>query len=339
MTRFFEFLDAPWVQNCLVIAGFLLLAILLWRGSKNEQWIRAGQRLRKDRVGIVSLCVIGLYLLVGAMEMIQLPSKSGKRTIIDALTQKVSLEKSYSAPFAKTTLSLADPEPLNGRHLLGTDALGNDTFVQVLKACRTALIIGGLTSAIYIPLGTLLGILSGYYRRWVDDTVQYVYTTVAAIPEILLLVAILMVLGKGLGSMAIALGVTGWVGLCRLIRGETLRQAERPYVMAARALGQSDWKIITQHLLPNVMHLVFIKFVLGFSGLVLAEAILSYLGVGSPVGTPSWGAMIDGARSELSREPVVWWNIGGATFALFFLVLSLNLFGDSLRRAFDPKRG
>ncbi len=117
-----------------------------------------------------------------------------------------------------------------------------------------------------------------------------------------------------------------------------MRQAERTYVAAARALGQSTWKILTRHLLPNVMHLVLIKFVLGFCGIVLAEAMLSYLGVGSPVGTPSWGAMIDGARSELSREPMVWWNLTAATAALFGLVLSLNLFGDALRRAFDPKR-
>jgi len=334
-----EFFDAPWAQNCIAIGGFALLAFLIWTGSKNEQWKRAGARLKKDRVGLISLAVIGIYLFIGALELIQIPSKTGRRTILDALTQGVTSEESYSAPLAKTTLSQIDPKPLNGTHLLGTDALGKDTFVQVLKACRTALIIGGLTSAIYIPLGTLLGILAGYYRRRVDDAIQYLYTTIAAIPEILLLLAMLMVMEKGLLSMAIALGVTGWVGLCRLIRGETLRQAERPYVAAARALGQSNWKIITRHLLPNVMHLVFIRFVLGFSGLVLAEAILSYLGVGSPVGTASWGAMIDGARSELTREPTVWWNIGGATVALFFLVLSLNLFGDSLRRAFDPKRG
>jgi peptide/nickel transport system permease protein len=137
--------------------------------------------------------------------------------------------------------------------------------------------------------------------------------------------------------MSIALGVTGWVTLCRLIRGETMRQAERPYVMAARSLGQTHWKIIIRHLLPNVMHLVLISAVLGFSNIVLAEAILSYLGVGAPVGTPSWGAMIDNGRSELSREPFVWWNITTATTALFGLVLSLNLLGDSLRRAFDPK--
>ncbi|MGV3532574.1 MAG: ABC transporter permease [Chthoniobacteraceae bacterium] len=334
-----RFLDNLWVQNFLVIGGFLLVAFLLWSGSHNENWRRAGQRLRKDRVGLIALGVVCLYLFIGALEMIQIPSATGQRSILSAMTQHIPREKSYSAPFAKKTMEAVNPSPLNGTHILGTDALGNDTFVQVLKACRTALIIGGLTSAIYIPLGTLLGILAGYYRKRVDDAIQYIYTTVASIPEILLLVALLMVMKKSLGSMAIALGVTAWVGLCRLIRGETLRQAERPYVAAARALGQSNWKIIMHHVLPNVMHLVFIKFVLGFSGLVLAEAVLSYLGVGSPVGTPSWGAMIDGARSELSREPVVWWNIGGATVALFFLVLSLNVFGDSLRRAFDPKRG
>jgi peptide/nickel transport system permease protein len=110
-------------------------------------------------------------------------------------------------------------------------------------------------------------------------------------------------------------------------------------VAAARSIGQSHGRIVTRHLLPNVMHLILINFVLGFSGLVLVEATLSYLGVGAPLGTASWGAMINGARSELNREPVVWWNITAATGALFFLVLSLNLFGDALRRAFDPRHG
>jgi len=144
------------------------------------------------------------------------------------------------------------------------------------------------------------------------------------------------VLGKGLPQMAFALGITGWIGLCRLLRGETLRQSERPYCEAARALGQSNPKIIFRHILPNVMHLVLINFVLGFSGIVLAESILSYIGVGMPIGTASWGAMIDSARMELVREPKVWWNICAASGALFFFVLCLNLFGDALRRAFDP---
>ncbi len=333
-------LDNIWFQNALVLSGLALVIWLLVAGARNERWKRAWTRFRKDRLGVVSGLVIALYLLVGTLEMLQLPTANSSRlSILGWLTSGVAQEKSYSAPMARVSFSLSKPEPLLGWHLLGTDALGKDTLLQTLRACRTALIIGGFTSAIYIPMGTLFGILAGFHRRWVDDLIQYIYSTLASVPEILLLVSILMVLGKGLGTMSIALGVTSWVGLCRLIRGETMRQAERPYIDAARALGQSQWNIVTHHLLPNVLHLVLINFVLGFSGLILTEAILSYLGVGAPVGTASWGSMIDGARGEFSREPLVWWNLAAASGALFGLVLPLNLFGDSLRRAFDPKRG
>ncbi len=328
-------------QDLLVFIGFGIFARVLWSGSHHERWQRAWVRFREDRGGLFALVVVTLYLFIGALEVLQFPtSNGGTRTVLNALTSGVHDERSYSAPLARVHLdpSLGD---LKGFHLLGTNALGKDVLVQTLKACKTALIIGGLTSAIYLPLGTLFGILAGYFRRWVDDVIQYVYTTLASIPEILLLVAIIMVApgGKNLGTLSFALGVTAWVGLCRLIRGETMRQAERPYVAAARALGQTHARIVTRHLLPNVLHLVVINFVLGFSGIVLAEAVLSYLGVGTPVGTPSWGNMIDGARAELGRDPVVWWNLVSATVALFSLVLSLNLLGDSLRRAFDPKRG
>lgn len=327
------------VQDLLLVIGFSFVGWILWSGSHHERWQHAWRRFRADRVGFVALCVVGLYLFIGALETLQFPDgQGGTRSVLDRLIGNVASEKTYSAPLAKTLLNEAKPDPLNGTHLLGTDALGKDVFVQTLKACKTALIIGGLTSVIYIPLGTLFGILAGYFRRWVDDIIQYVYSTLASIPEILLLIAIILVAEKGLGSMSFALGVTSWVGLCRLIRGETMRQAERPYVAAARALGQSHWNVVTRHLLPNVLHLVVINFVLGFSGIVLAEAVLSYLGVGTPVGTASWGNMIDSGRAELSRDPLVWWNLVSASVALFGLVLSLNLLGDSLRRAFDPKR-
>ncbi len=336
-----QLLAGVWVQNALVVGGFALVAGLILAGARNERWQRAFSRLRRDRIGVTAGIVIALYLLIGALDMLRLPIGPGTSgtTVLDWLARGIPAEKSYSAPLATHTLSVVNPEPLRGRHLLGTTALGKDTLLEVLKACRTALLIGGLTSAIYLPIGALLGIMAGYFRRWTDDLIQYVYSLVSSIPDILLLVSVLLVLGKSLTNMSITLALTSWVGLCRLLRGETLRQSERPYVAAARALGQSHWKIITRHLLPNVMHLVLINFVLGFSSLVLAEAILSYLGVGAPVGTASWGAMIDSARNELSREPQIWWNIAAATGALFFLVLSLNLFGDALRRAFDPKRG
>jgi peptide/nickel transport system permease protein len=340
VSEFLHRLWEHWVTQDLMVAGsFAIVFFLLRSGTRNERWQRAWQRMKRDILGLIALGVVVLYLFVGSLEMLRIPGgPAGTRSILDALTSGVPAEKSYSAPLAEELLVSSKNEKLEGRHLLGTDVLGKDVLVQTLKACRTALVIGGITSAIYIPLGALLGILAGYYRRWVDDLVQYIYSTLASIPEVLLLVAILMVLGKGLGNMSIALGITAWVTLCRLIRGETMRQAERPYVAAARALGQSHWKIIVRHLLPNVMHLVLISAVLGFSGIVLAEAILSYLGVGVPIGTASWGAMIDDGRTELARDPLVWWNITSAATALFILVLSLNLLGDSLRRAFDPKR-
>jgi len=357
LIRIAEWFDRPAVQNGMVVTGFLALGAVAWWGRHDEQWRIAFRRFRKDRVGLVATGIIAIYLLIGVLEMIRVPAASGAtRSLLMQMTGGIPQERSYGAPFAKIQLSKdaevaaaeASGDPVKianaaqyriaGTHVLGTTALGKDTLVETLRACKTALLLGGVTSVIYIVLGTALGLIAGFFRGWVDDVIQYIYSTLASIPQILLLVSMLLVLGKGLLSMALALGVTMWVDLCRLIRGETMRQSERTYVTAARALGQGTWRILSRHLLPNVMHLVLIRFVLGFSGIVLAEAVLSYLGVGSPIGTPSWGAMIDGARNELSREPVVWWNLAAATAALFGLVLSLNLFGDALRRAFDPKR-
>ncbi|HEY3897142.1 MAG TPA: ABC transporter permease [Chthoniobacter sp.] len=332
-----------WLQNTLVIASFALTAWLLRRGARNERWQRAWKIMKTDLPGMVAGVIIAAYLLVGGADLLKL---SPTRSVLDFLMVDVvrlhdePTKASYSAPFADGTFSITKPEPLKfpGRHILGTTQIGKDTFVQALKGSSTALLLGGLTSAIYLPLGILLGIGSGYFRRWVDDVVQYIYSTIMAIPTILFLIAFIMVFGKGVGTMAWALALTTWIGLCRLLRGETLRLTERQYVLAARALGQSHWKIISSHLLPNVMHLVLISFVLGFSDVVLTEAILSYLGVGTPIGTASWGQMIDGARGELSREPLVWWNLTASGVALFGLVLSLNIFADALRRGFDPKR-
>ena len=327
-----------WFQNFLVIAGFALVAAFLYVNSRNEVWQRALIRLRRDRVGLIAGAFVCAYLFIGALEALQLPDeRGGGVSILSRLTSAIPAEESYSAPFAKKLLT--KPGLLHGTHPLGTDALGKDVLVQSLRACRTALIIGGLTSALYIPLGTLLGLASGYFRRRTDEIITYLYSVVASVPTILLLVAIISALGKSFFSMTGALAFTFWVGVCRLVRGETMRQTGAQYVAAARALGQTHTRIITRHLLPNVLHLVLITFVLGFSNLVLFEVILSYLGVGLPVGTPSWGAMIDGARDELTREPAIWWNLAAASTALFGLVLSLNLLGDALRRAFDPKRG
>jgi peptide/nickel transport system permease protein len=323
-----------WLNNFLIIAGCAAVLVMLRGFLFTERSRRAMNRLRHDRVGLACALTVVVFLLAGLSDCLLI---TPRQSVLDFAFRNVPLEEGYSAPLARTTFSEQDAQPLKGWHLLGTDLLGKDVLQQTLKGCKTALIIGGLTSAIYLPVGTLLGILGGYYRRRVDDLVQYLFSTMASIPGILLLVAVMMTLGKGLDKMAVALSLTAWIGVCRLVRGETFRQAAKPYVDAARALGQSHIKIILHHILPNVMHLVIINGILGFSGLVLTETILSYLGVGAPVGTASWGTMIDNARMELSRDPAVWWPIASAGAALFLLVLSLNLLGDSLRRAFDPK--
>jgi len=334
---------APWLENLIVIVSLACAFGLLRLGSKNERWQRAWKFFKHDRIGIVAGIGIAIYLLVGTLDLLEIsPSKSILDWVLgDAIGLRDEPTKSsYSAPFAKTTFDISNPAPLQfpGRHPMGTTQLGKDTFVQAIKGSSTALILGGLTSIIYLPLSIFLGIAAGYFRGWVDDAVQYLYSTIASIPDILLLISMLMVMEKGLGTMSLALATTGWVGLCRLLRGETMRLNERQFVAAARSLGQSHFNIIARHLLPNVMHLVLINFVLGFSAIVLAESILSYLGVGTPIGTASWGQMIDGARGELGREPLVWWDVTAASVALFGLVLSLNLFADSLRRAFDARR-
>ena len=155
-----------------------------------------------------------------------------------------------------------------------------------------------------------------------------------SIPDLLLLIALIMAMGRGPVQVCIAMGVTSWVGFCRIVRGETFKLRELDYIQAARALGVSDFGLIWRHILPNLMHLVVITFVLTFSGLVLSEAILSYLGIGIE---GSWGQMIDQARDELARDPIIWWNLAAASTALFGLILAVNFVGDAVRDVLDPR--
>jgi peptide/nickel transport system permease protein len=239
-------------------------------------------------------------------------------------------------------------------HVLGTGQIGQDVFYFSLKSIRTGLIIGLLTTLFMMPLALLMGIAAGYFGGLVDDVIQYIYTTLSSIPGVLLITASVLslqtyianhperfnTLAKSADARLLALcfilGVTSWTGLCRLLRAETLKLREIDYVSAARALGSSWFTIIRKHLLPNVMHIVVITLVLDFSFLVLAEAVLSYVGVGVSPTTISWGNMINGARLELARDPVVWWPMFAAFILMFFLVLAINLFADAVRDAFDP---
>lgn len=240
-------------------------------------------------------------------------------------------------------------------HVLGTDRAGNDTLFDAIKGIRTGVLIGTLSTLIMMPIAITLGISAGYFRGWVDDAVQYLYTTLSSIPGVLLIAAAILqfqvfidlhpnFFEVGLEKadarfigLCFILGITSWAGLCRLLRAETLKISQLPYVQAAHAFGVSHPRIIRRHIMPNVSHIILITFVLDFSGLVLAEAVLSYIGVGVDADMPSWGNMINLARSELSQDPVVWWNLIGAFSFMFVLVLSANLFSDLVNDAFNPK--
>lgn len=333
-------MNSVWVDNALTLLIVALVPLAILRARRQPLWAEAFRRLRTNRLAMAALCGIGVYCLVGALDSLSTIDAASQepKTIVDRLFER-PLEPTYSAPLASVTTGEAHPQRLRspGGHLLGTNGVGEDELYLTLKGCRTALIIGGLTSLVAVPLALILGLAGGYFGKFTDDAVQYTYTVFASVPDILMLIALVLVLGKGLPQICIALAVTSWVPLCRLVRGETLKHRDREYVRAARALGAGNARILIHHILPNLLPVAMISAVLGFSSFVLYEAILSYLGVGVGEDVGSWGNMIDAARTELSRDPMIWWNLVPATVAMFGLVLALNLFGDALRDAIDPR--
>jgi peptide/nickel transport system permease protein len=240
-------------------------------------------------------------------------------------------------------------------HVLGTDKVGQDVLYQALKSIRTGLVIGTLATLVMLPFALLLGVMAGYFKGRVDDLIQYLYTTLSSIPGVLLIAAAVLMMqvyienhaelfpstevraDVRLLALCVILGITSWTGLCRLLRGETLKLREMEYIQAAHAFGVSHWRIMMRHLTPNVMHIVMIALVMDFSGLVLAEAVLSYIGVGVDPSMISFGTMINSARLEMAREPMVWWSLAAAFVFMLTLVLAANLFADAVRDAFDPR--
>lgn len=330
-----------WIGN-IVVAALVAGGIYVWlRARRNRLWRDAlGALVQRRRIALI---VLGIYVVIGLLDAVSWVGGGGvegvaaseARSVIDRIFKpSVFREKSYSAPFARVEFVGEAPLAFPGQHVLGTDILGDDVLYKTLKGVKVALLIGGLTCLVLIPLALLFGVSAGYFGGRIDDVVFFTMSTLASIPNLLLLIALIMALGKGTLQVCFALGVTGWVGLCRLTRAETLKLRELEYVQAARALGVSHPTIVMRHILPNLAHLVIITFALLFTGLVLSETILAYLGIGLD---GSWGRMIDQARNELSRDPIIWWNIVAASSALFILVLCVNLIADALRDILDPR--
>lgn len=335
-------MEAHWLQNAVVAILVVGLLGALAAARRSDIWREAGRELLRRRP--LALVAIGVFVGVALLDSVSwVGGRVGgsdrlavhqPRSVIDRMFPSDFKERSYSAPLADAEFYGGHALTHPGSHLLGTDILGQDVLHLTLKGARIALLIGGFTSLIVIPLALFFGISAGYFGGRIDDAVFFVMSVLASIPNLLLLIALIMVMGRDPVSVCVALGVTSWVGFCRVTRGETFKLRELDYVQAARALGASEWSIIRRHILPNLMHLVVITFVLLFSGLVLSEAILAWLGIGID---GSWGQMIDQARDELSRDPIIWWNLAAASAALFGLILAVNFVGDAIRDILDPR--
>lgn len=273
-------------------------------------WADAWERLKKDRKAVVCLTIVGLYALIALLSALGLVAADWGREV----------GASYSPPSAE--------------HWLGTDIFGRSVLTKVIHGTQIAMSVGLVSSLIAIPIGVFFGAIAGYFGGWIDELVVWFYTTFSSIPQIMLLMSIAFILGKGITTVYIALGLTSWVGLARLIRGEVMKHKNRDYVQAADSLGAGHARKLFKHILPNVSHIVVIFTSLQFQVAIKSEVILSYLGLGVS-GQPSWGTMIDDAKLELARD--VWWQLAGATVAMFVVVLAFNILGDSLRDALDPK--
>jgi ABC-type dipeptide/oligopeptide/nickel transport system permease subunit len=282
-------------------------------------WREAWRVLCKRRLIRVCLWIIAVFILVAAYgEGVYRYYRITDRT---PSYQQVNLSARYLPPGAF-------------HHLLGTDNLGRDVLQRTVQGARIAFLVGVVTALIAIPIGVILGCISGYFGGWVDDGVVWLYSTMESIPGLLFILAISLVVGKGIMGVYLGIGLTTWVGLCRLLRAEVMKHRDRAYVMAARSLGYGSWRIIFGHILPNVFHIVIITFSIRFPAAIGTEVFMSFLGIGVQ-GEPSWGIMISNARLRLWQG--MWWEMTAVTLAILFVVLAFNLVGDALRDALDPR--
>lgn len=288
-------------------------------------WKDGLRRFRKRKLAIVSFVIIVLYfLLAGLIYVGEICNWQWS-----AVKWSQQIGKQYQPP--------------SGEHIFGTDIFGQSVFRKTLYGAKISLTVALCASFVSMAIGVPLGAIGGYFRGFVDEIIVWFYSTLSSIPYILLILAFAVVLRDrtllghkltGITSVYLAIGLTSWVGICRLIRGEVIKHKEREYVLAAKSYGCSNSRIIFKHLLPNVFHLVIIDFSIRFVAFIHAEVILSFLGLGE-ANRPSWGAMINDARIEMSRG--VWWQMAAATLAIFFISLALNICGDALRDCLDPK--
>ncbi|MCK4981286.1 MAG: ABC transporter permease [Victivallaceae bacterium] len=298
------------------------------------------KRMARDKTAVCCLLIVAAYVLTAVS--VDIYTWNCRRTQAVPVYSQENMALRYQPPSSK--------------HIAGTDFMGRDVFIRAAAGVSTAIKVGASASLISSLIGVLLGAFAGYYGGKLDDFVVWVYSTFASMPTLLFILAFALLVSKGFlcaplakafaaiattfntdsGMLALylAIGITGWVTLCRVVRAETLKLREAPYIQAAKVAGQNSFKIIFKHIFPNLVHLVIIYFTIRFAYAIMTEVIVSYLGLGVQL-APSWGVMIADGQDGLWRG--IWWEIATATGFMFFLVLSLHVLGDSLRDLLDPR--
>ena len=290
------------------------------------------ERLQKNRLSLVGLGFIGFLVLTGIFgPLLVQDSQKTDFNIKNLPPLGFSIQESiYDIKTNEITTTVIEGRPA---FPLGTDSKGRDMLAMLVSGARISLLVGLLATGIAIFIGTFLGVLSAYLGGWVDNALMRFTDIMMTFPFFLLLVLIVFIFGPSLAIIVLVIGLTGWTGAARLIRSEALSLRTRDFITASRALGASDTRVIFNHLIPNVSSLIIVMASLSIPGVIMAEAALSFIGLGDPMST-SWGTILNTGQHSLDSA---WWVAVEPGIMLFLTVLSFNFFGDGLRDAFDPK--
>jgi oligopeptide transport system permease protein len=329
-------------------------------------WATAWRRLKNDRVGMVSLAVVAVFVLLILLSSVGLFARDWQKEVAvpDAPPTFMGpkAKQSGTDPLANAVsrdakpVDLSDIDPLAPKYeewkeraakiqttespraetlAFGADRLGRDVLAKAVKGAEISIFVGLFAALLATIIGTILGALSGYVGSKVGDFLEWVYNVFTSIPDILLIFAFAAVLGRGIGTVILILGLVGWTGMYRLVRAEYIKHSNREYVKAAEAIGTSHLARMFVHILPNVSHVILVRMSLYVVGFIKAEVILSFLGLGVPVDQVSWGTMLSEAQAELVLGH--WWQLAAATIFMATFVTAFSLFTDALRDALDPK--
>lgn len=315
--------DRVGLISAAIVVAFLLLILASWSGLVAKHW--------QDEVGVANAPPTFLGPrppeAIGAIEVPQGPNVD--LSAVDPLAPRYDEWDALAAKLKTTETVKAETLPLGG------DRLGRDVLSKAIKGTEISVFVGVLAALVATGIGTVLGAFSGFFGRRVGDLLEWLYNVFESIPGILLIFAFAAVFGRGIFTVVLILGLTGWTGLYRQVRAEFLKHGAREYVRAAEAIGSSTWSRMFKHILPNISHVILVRMSLLVVGFIKAEVILSYLGLGVGVEDVSWGTMLAEAQSELILG--YWWQLAAATLFMAVFVTAFSLLADAIRDALDPK--